>query len=182
MGEAVAPPRKGGGRGAAARGLENRRKVLDLRVAGVTFENIGRQLKITKQAAHKHYRRAMAEAQQRTAELSDELTELTRRRLDALISAHWVSRADPRSAEVIIRVEALRMRLEGTEAPTRLQHTGPDGKPMEFRDGITDDERAARIAALLDRVGQRRAGLPAPGPVAVVPAAGPSDPGTREPS
>jgi hypothetical protein len=105
--------------------------VLDFRVAGVTFEQIGRQLGITKQAAHKHYRRAMAEAQQRTAELSEELTELTRRRLDALVSAHWISKADPRSAEVIIRVEALRMRLEGTEAPARLEHSGKDGKPIE---------------------------------------------------
>jgi hypothetical protein len=104
---------------------------MDFRVAGVTFEKIGRQLGITKQAAHKHYRRAMAEAQERTDELSDQVAELTRRRLDALISAHWVSRADPRSAEVIIRAEALRMKLEGTEAPARLEHSGKDGKPIE---------------------------------------------------
>jgi hypothetical protein len=175
-----AAPRKGPGRGSAARAAEARRKVLDLRVMGVTFETIGRQLGMSKQAAHKHYRRAMAETQERTLGLATEAAELTRRRLDALVSAHWARKGDPRSAEVIIRTEALRMKLEGTEAPTRLEHTGADGKPMEFRDGITDDERAARIAALLDRVGQRRAGLPAQGPVEVVPAPGPSDSGPRE--
>ncbi len=131
-----------------ARGAEMRRKVLDLRVMGVTFETIGRQLGFSRQVAHRHYQRAMLEAQGDAVDLAAETAELTRRRLDALVSAHWVNKGHARSAEVIIRTEALRMRLEGTEAPTRLEHTGKDGQPIEVThpamplELLTDDELA----------------------------------------
>jgi len=141
-------PPKGPVRGRAARGLEMRRKVLDLRVMGVTFETIGRQLGVSRQVAHRHYQRAMLAAQGDAVDLAAETAELTRRRLDALVSAHWVNKGKARSAEVIIRTEALRMRLEGTEAPTRLEHTGKDGKPIEVAHSVlplellTDEELA----------------------------------------
>ena len=116
-------PSKGPGRGQAARGAEARRKVLELRVAGVTFETIGRQLGISKQAAHKHYQRAIAEEKTATGDLVGEERELTRRRLDAVVSAHWMARAKPQSGAIIIKAERERIRLLGLGAPLRFTGT-----------------------------------------------------------
>ncbi len=127
------PPKteKGPGRGQAARGVELRRKVMDLRVAGVTFETIGRQLGISRQVAHRHYQRAFAEETAKSGDLVGEERELVRRRLDAMVCAHWMNKGQARSAEVIIKAERERIRLLGLAAPTQLEVAGKNGKPIE---------------------------------------------------
>lgn len=67
--------------------------------------------------------------------VSTEVPELQRRALDMAIKMH------------------------GLYAPERVEHTGPEGGPIEF----SDTERAARIAAILERARARRIGEAADG-------------------
>ncbi len=63
----------------------------------------------------------------------------------------------------------------------RNEVTGANGGPIETRDGATVEERADRVAALLDAARTRRALRPAGGGSAAVVAAGrPADDGVRE--
>lgn len=57
-------------------------------------------------------------------------------------------------------VQARKLFYEQLMTPTtRIEHTGPDGGPVETRDvSLTDEERAARIAELLERARARRDG------------------------
>lgn len=47
------------------------------------------------------------------------------------------------------------------KAKTETALTGADGGPVQVADALTDEERAERIATLLDRARARRAGQPA---------------------
>ena len=52
-----------------------------------------------------------------------------------------------------------RRKMDYNPAPQVVQHSGPDGGPIETRDAsLSDDERATRIMALLDRARARRDG------------------------
>lgn len=52
---------------------------------------------------------------------------------------------NPRSAELYMEL------MHGYSKPTRVEHTGKDGGPIEIDDGISDDRRAAAIIAILER-------------------------------
>lgn len=57
-------------------------------------------------------------------------------------------------------VQARRLFYEQLMTPvTRIEHTGPEGGPVQTHDvSLSDDERAARIMALLERARARRDG------------------------
>lgn len=67
-------------------------------------------------------------------------------------------------------------KILGLDAPTKQEHTGKDGGPIEHTQ-LTDEERAARLAALLDAARARRGGSPAGATAPVDPAAGAADGG-----
>jgi phage terminase small subunit len=62
----------------------------------------------------------------------------------------------------------------------RVEHSGPSGGPIEFRDGLSDAERMARLVALFDSARARDAGRGAGGAEEVEPASGAADKGARE--
>lgn len=67
---------------------------------------------------------------------------------------------DPRFLQGILQCIDRRCKLLGVDAPQRKEITGKDGGPIETKnvDGVTDEERAARIAALLDAARARGTG------------------------
>ena len=67
---------------------------------------------------------------------------------------------DPRFLQGIQWCIDRRCKILGVDAPQRKEITGKDGGPIETKnvDGVTDDERVARIAALLDEARARRTG------------------------
>ncbi len=67
---------------------------------------------------------------------------------------------DPRFLQGIQWCIERRCKIVGIDAPQRREITGKDGGPIETTDvdGVTDDERVARIAALLDEARARRTG------------------------
>lgn len=102
--------------------------------------------------------------------LIDEAVKLMK--LDGIFVAHEILRRNlPKAAKEVVdqldhKVVNIRYRaalaifgLAGADAPQRLELTGRDGGPIETKDasGITDEERVARIAAILDAARERGA-------------------------
>ena len=98
---------------------------------------------------------------------------VTLMKIDGIFVAHEMLRRNlPKAAKEIVEqlghnVANIRYRaamslfdLVGASAPQRLELSGRDGGPIETRDvsGITDEERVARIAAILDAARDRATG------------------------
>lgn len=99
---------------------ERRRRVLQWRLAGVSFEHIGQQLGCSRQRAHQLYTDALAAI---TREPADEALKADLERLDLLWRAaleHALA-GSARWAEVGLRVLERRARIIGYDAPTRSQ-------------------------------------------------------------
>ena len=99
---------------------------LRLRMAGLSFPAIGRQLKVSDRAASKMVARAMAALRERTLEAAEEYRDLEMARLDALTAAWWQramgtpnSPAEPEAARIVRDCIVLRMRLMGVGPGTK---------------------------------------------------------------
>lgn len=68
-----------------------------------------------------------------------------------------VEQLDHNTANIRYRAAMSLFELAGASAPQRLELTGRGGGPIETKDasGITDEERVARIAAILDAARER---------------------------
>ena len=100
---------------------ERRAQALDLRLAGYSFEAIGQQLGISKQAAYKHVSTALETLHTQTDNSAEQLRALELERLDALLKGCWTaaSAGDPESTRVVLKVLERRAKLLGLDAPTK---------------------------------------------------------------
>jgi hypothetical protein len=137
-------------------------EILDLRLLGALFDNIRHHAEEQKWGiSTRQLRRYIAQADKRIAAALD-------RDRGRLLAHHFAARralyaravavSDYATAARILKDEA---ELLGMYPPKRTELTGADGKPLEVR--MTDDERAAAIAALYARLGNRNAGPAANG-------------------
>jgi DNA-binding CsgD family transcriptional regulator len=107
-------------RGILAR--EREVQALELRKAGATYGEIGRQLGISASSAH----RAIARAVERITDESSELAIETRRmeliRLDAMQLALWTDarKGDAEAIRTLLRIMERRARYLGLDAPTEV--------------------------------------------------------------
>lgn len=67
-----------------AAATERKRQALELRMDGTTFEQIGKELGVSKQAAHALVVKALDEARQKSAISAEQLREMELTRLDSL--------------------------------------------------------------------------------------------------
>jgi hypothetical protein len=156
------------------RGAARRQRALELRLARKSYAAIAAELGISRQSAHKLVMTALDEIRTKTAEDAAKVRDLELQRLEAIEAKLWEKRGEPRVADSLFRAMERRARLEGLDAPIQVEGTLLTG-------ALSDDERAERVAALLDRARARRAQHPAPGAVDVAPAAGPADAGVPQP-
>jgi hypothetical protein len=97
-----------------------RRRAVELRTAAWSVERIGRALGISGVGAWKAVRQGLAEVGQwETADLV-RLRTAEVVRLDGLWAAHWPKRADPKHAQVLLRVHERRCALLGLDVPDQL--------------------------------------------------------------
>jgi len=115
-----------------ANAAERRRKAVALRIAGATYEQIGRELGITSQAAWKHVTIALADVRQKTAEDADVLRVTELARLDAAQASIWprVVQGDNQAIDRFLRISKRRGEITGIDAPTKIAPTDPTGKLM----------------------------------------------------
>ena len=128
--------------------------VVQLRIAGHTFDQIAQQLGLSsKSTAHRIYRRALDAT---VAEPAAELRQLEGARLDAL-QAQWWPRAvggNVQAARIMLKIMERRARLFGLDAPQRVNvNTNElDAQIVDLMDQLTsaavaDAERAQLMAA-----------------------------------
>lgn len=86
---------------------------LDLRVQGASYAEIGDTLGIPMQTAYEHCRRGNRFLREEIAEKADEMRQIELARLDGVLMSHWANRANPRHADVIIKLIDQRARLAG---------------------------------------------------------------------
>ncbi|MCB1809624.1 MAG: hypothetical protein KDJ99_32010 [Candidatus Competibacteraceae bacterium] len=100
---------------------ERRAQALDLRLAGYSFEAIGQQLGISKQAAYKHVSTALETLHTQTDNSAEQLRALELERLDALLKGCWTAATagDSESTRVALKVLERRAKLLGLDVSTR---------------------------------------------------------------
>jgi hypothetical protein len=108
---------------------ERERRAVDLRIAGYRYEDIGRELGVTKQAAHQAIARAMERTAKDIGEQADALRALEAERLDAAARALWpaVAEGDVRAQDTWLRNRARYAALLGLDLKPEINvNTGPE--------------------------------------------------------
>lgn len=100
------------------RGRERQLAALGLRMRGLTFAQIGRELGVTTQAAHGAVSRALARSLRETSQTAEELRALELHRLDAMLAALWpmVEAGEIAAINAALRVGERRAKLTGIDA------------------------------------------------------------------
>lgn len=142
----------------AARGAVQRKTALQLRTEGHTFEEIGRRLGVSRQAAHEAVGRELAIVAEDRKALAAHIIDQELERLDFVARSlePKVAKGDPKAAQAFLAAMNRRAKLLGLDAPTRTEHTGADGAPIAHlvatSDPATLHSRAAAAAARAARV------------------------------
>jgi hypothetical protein len=138
--------------------MELSAKAVALRRGGASYPDIASVLKVSVAGAYKAVMRALAETQAVTAEDAARVKELELARLDELLLGVYPSakRGSMAALDRVLRIMERRSKFLGLDAPTKVAPTTPEGDaPYE---ALTDEERAARVVALLDAARARRNG------------------------
>lgn len=120
--------------------------ILKARMKGLTFADIGKQLGVSKQAAHKTFALAMEALAAETRGTAEQYRNLELARLDEMqagLHANAMS-GDHLAATALIKIMDRRAKLLGLDARAELDVTS-GGKPLAT---IDDADLDARIAAL----------------------------------
>lgn len=110
------------GRGASERAAERRREALELRKAGATYRQIGRQLHVSGKTAYKDVQRELAVIAKERGKVAEDVLGLELERLDAmqLALSRKVGGGDDRSITTALRVMERRAALVGLDKPKEI--------------------------------------------------------------
>lgn len=109
---------------------ERKQEALSLRMSGVTFEQIGQRLGITRQAAHKAVTQALADIQKETNEDAEKLRHLELERLDKMQASIWASvlTGGYGAIDRVLRIMERRAKLIGLD----IEPDNPDNAVIEI--------------------------------------------------
>ena len=129
---------------------ERSKQAVNLRIAGATFEQIGERLEISTPSAFGLVSRALLKTRAATAESAETLRQMELTRLDAMQTAIWADamKGDEQKIDRLLKIQARRAALLGLDAPTKVAPTDPTGE--RGYEALTDAERAARLASILE--------------------------------
>jgi len=143
---------------------EREHQAFELRKAGASYEQIATQLGYSsKGSAHNAVMRALKKFMQEPA---DDVRSLEVARLDQLLLGVWQQARQGHLGAIqsALRIMERRSAYLGLDAPKRSELSGPDGEPIQIDQVntlvITDDERADRVTAVLQRARTRALGPP----------------------
>jgi hypothetical protein len=123
----------------AAKAAAHRSKALSLRMAGQTYEQIGKALKLTTQRAYQLVSEALKELRSFTLEQADDYRALELQRLDALqqtLEAKLLSEDNTLAVvNMILKVIESRCKLLGLYT-NKTEITGKDGEPLIGSRGV----------------------------------------------
>lgn len=119
---------------AAPKRIRNREQVskaLELRKAGASYQGIADALCLkSKSRAHTLVMEGLDELNATCKETAEQLRAQMLERLDSIQLALWKGRANPRTADTLLRIEERRAKLHGLDAPTKTALTDPEGNDI----------------------------------------------------
>lgn len=130
---------------------ERRRRAMDLRMLGQTYEQIGDALGISRQAAHKMITRELGKIRQATEETAQEILDLELMRLDRLMATAMqavIGDKDITAIDRALRCMERRSKYLGLDKPDKTAQTDPEGKALNQPDPY---ERALALVADMRR-------------------------------
>jgi type III secretion system FlhB-like substrate exporter len=134
----------------SAKAAEKRKKAVALRLAGMDWQAVADQSGYASAgAACTAVTEALKVHLQEQKEVVEELRAVEIARYDRLQAAFWpkaITEKDPKAAEVVLKCIAGRVKLTGTEAPLRTEHSGPGGAPIAFTSAEMDEFEALLTA------------------------------------
>ena len=124
-------PRRNSGKASKTKsnGTDRRRQAFELRKRGLSFDEIGDRLGITRQSAHALVTNMLTEMAEQTKTDVKAVLEMELARLDTMIAALWTM-AETGDLEAIDRAVKLmerRAKYLGLDAANRTEISGPDG-------------------------------------------------------
>lgn len=122
-------------------GLELEHEVVRLRIAGATYENIGKKLGCSTGGAQRACVRALRRSIEHLRESVDELVEMEDQRLDQMLLVLWpkVLEGNLSAMDRALKIMDRRAALRGVDAPKRV--VGADGQtPIKILIGIDPDD------------------------------------------
>jgi hypothetical protein len=128
---------------------ERRTRALELRKQGLSYREIGRELGISEQRAHRVITAELARLNAKRAEQAAEVTRLELERLDSMWAGVWekAKAGDGPAIDRALAIMGRRAKLLGLDAPDRRELTGAKGGPLSLRVEELTDEQLAAIAA-----------------------------------
>ena len=134
--------------------LEARRvrmiKALDLRIAGATYRQIGKEFGVSYVQAYRDVTDLLAEESKRAAEKADHLRRIELARCEKMTVALWpkVRDGDEKAVSTMVRVMERRAKLLGLDRPTEVRHEG--SLVTSDLSALSTEELATRAARLLN--------------------------------
>jgi hypothetical protein len=134
--------------------IEQRRaKVVKLRVAGWSIRDIAAHLNVSVGLVHGDLSEVLVRTREQANESVKVERELSIERLETAIKKIWdqVEGGDLDAVDRLVRLEQRLAKLQGLDAPTKQELSGPDGAPIEVTTKTTLERK-------LDELGKRLTG------------------------
>jgi len=132
---------------------ERKKKALEFRRAGLSYDKIGEQLQISKTQAYRLVTKALEELASEARDEAELVRVLELERLDRMLLGLWTKATAGHlgSVEKVLKIMERRAKLIGLDKPTKVAATDPEGNEA-LRD-LPSEELDKRIAELQDKLG-----------------------------
>lgn len=144
--------------------IEQRRKTVAANLTGgLNYRDMATALGVSLGTVSKDVKIILARWRNEQVTAVDDWAQLEVRRLDRVLNGIWdkAIAGDLSAVDRVIKVMERRAKLLGLDKPERQEVSGLNGGPIETLEiGLTDEERARRIARILDAARARGNGLP----------------------
>jgi predicted transcriptional regulator len=128
---------------------DNQRIAMQLRKSGATYEQIGKQLDVSKATAWRYVKEAVAEAREEVRESAQELIEIETQRLDAML-VPMLKRAvegSEKAVMAVLKIQERRAKYLGLDTPAELN---VNVEPKADLEKLSDEELDA-FEALMEK-------------------------------
>ena len=99
-------------------------QAVELRKAGATYDQIGKSLGLSRSRAHQLVQEGLEVIKEQIRVDANLVMALELHRLDSMLLSLWKDKGNPRVADTILRIMERKHKLQGLEAPTRIEAMG----------------------------------------------------------
>ncbi len=144
-------PQKNSARSISA--AEKKEKAIRLRLGGLSFAEIGRQLGVSRTMAFKYINSELKELAAKATHSAEQLRQMELLRLDKLTTSLWLKAAggDVYAIDRVLKIMERRAKLTGIDGPQKVAPVMPGGDDP-YQNMSTEDLNAA-IDSILDQAG-----------------------------